>query len=71
MYPEALSTMPVAPLWSILFFLMMISLGLSSMVSCDDGDDDGGGGDEDDDDDNGGNKDEDEDDGGVSGDVVA
>jgi len=31
-YPEALSTMPVAPLWSILFFLMMLTLGLSSMV---------------------------------------
>jgi len=32
-YPEALATMPVAPLWSILFFLMMITLGLSSMFS--------------------------------------
>jgi len=32
-YPEALATMPVAPLWSILFFLMMLTLGLSSMFS--------------------------------------
>jgi len=32
-YPEGLSTMPVAPLWSILFFIMMMMLGLSSMFS--------------------------------------
>lgn len=32
-YPEGLATMPVAPLWSILFFIMMMMLGLSSMFS--------------------------------------
>jgi solute carrier family 6 amino acid transporter-like protein 5/7/9/14 len=32
-YPEGISTMPVAPLWSILFFIMMMMLGLSSMFS--------------------------------------
>lgn len=32
-YPEGLSTMPVAPLWSILFFFMMLMLGLSSMFA--------------------------------------
>jgi len=32
-YPEALALMPVAPLWSILFFLMMLMLGLSTMLA--------------------------------------
>ncbi|ESO08856.1 hypothetical protein HELRODRAFT_140021, partial [Helobdella robusta] len=32
-YPEGLSTMPVSTLWSLLFFLMMLTLGLSSMFS--------------------------------------
>ncbi|ESN90551.1 hypothetical protein HELRODRAFT_108638 [Helobdella robusta] len=30
-YPEGLSTMPAAPVWSVLFFLMMMMLGFSSM----------------------------------------
>ncbi|CAI2348451.1 unnamed protein product [Caenorhabditis sp. 36 PRJEB53466] len=29
-YPEALSTMPWAPFWSVLFFLMLMTLGLDS-----------------------------------------
>ena len=32
-YPEALSRMPIAPFWSVLFFLMLYTLGLDSMVS--------------------------------------
>lgn len=32
-YPAAVAEMPVAPLWSILFFFMVILLGLDSEVS--------------------------------------
>jgi len=32
-YPEALSQMPAAPVWSVLFFCMLYSLGLSTMFA--------------------------------------
>ena len=32
-YPEGLARMPMAPLWAIIFFFMLFTLGLDSMVS--------------------------------------
>lgn len=32
-YPEALAKMPVAPLWSVFFFIMMATLGFGSEFS--------------------------------------
>lgn len=31
-YTRAVATMPIAPLWSVLFFLMLVTLGLDSEV---------------------------------------
>ena len=34
-YPEAIATMPWAPVWAVFFFLMLLTLGLDSSVGDD------------------------------------
>ena len=32
-YPYAVNTIPVGPLWSVMFFTMMLALGMGTMVT--------------------------------------
>ena len=32
-YPEGIATLPGAPFWAVIFFLMLLTLGLDSSVS--------------------------------------